>query len=92
LQVFRQVEDLSHRLCACCPIIGRTVRLQKKFRDSEIENEKLVLNSPRTKSTSATDTRTFSVSGIGALIMARSSLATMEQQQQVKVFQGAVEL
>lgn len=46
------MQDIITRLCGDCPLIGQSVRLQKKFRDTDFESEKLVIHSPRTKSSS----------------------------------------
>ncbi|RCN35025.1 hypothetical protein ANCCAN_19123 [Ancylostoma caninum] len=92
--VFRQIQDIITRLCGCCPVIGKSVRLQKKFRDTDIENEKLVIHSPLMKPSSNNhlEPRAYGMGGIGALIMARSSLATSDQRQEIKDFQVGVKV
>ncbi|KAK6747579.1 hypothetical protein RB195_000648 [Necator americanus] len=50
-EVSGQMRDIFGRLCGFCPGIGHSMRLAKKFHNgTEIENEKLVINGARTKS------------------------------------------
>ncbi|CAJ0604087.1 unnamed protein product [Cylicocyclus nassatus] len=92
-EVFRKVRDLQNRFCSCCPLIGRALRLQKKFHEVEHENEKLVIASPQPKiSTNSTEPSFSHGGGIGALIMARCSLATSEQRRQLKQFGESVDV
>ncbi|CAI4228108.1 unnamed protein product [Auanema sp. JU1783] len=86
-EVIRKVHKLIQRACVCCPGLSVVLRFRRKLYDPEREAEKLFgISSPRESIPhNHLEIKSY---GMGSLIMARASLSTQLEYQQLTKFQN----
>uniref|UniRef100_A0A1I7XE37 G_PROTEIN_RECEP_F1_2 domain-containing protein n=1 Tax=Heterorhabditis bacteriophora TaxID=37862 RepID=A0A1I7XE37_HETBA len=87
IEVHCKVQQVLQRLCIFCPRLARFLRVRTKWYDSKLEAERFFAASPRT-SFPRTDLEVKY--GMGSLIMARASLSTQKELQELRKFREAV--